>query len=193
MISDRIGHRLDPYLHFLYKKILGEHGNPNVLTFLGFLATLIASCLILIGRWIPAGLFLILAGFFDLFDGMVARKFGKATPFGGFLDSVLDRYSDLFFLLALLIHYLRQANTSLVILVFVTSMGTALVPYARARAEAAQVPCRIGLMERAERLILLTAGTLLGWMVPVLWLLAVLTHLTVLQRIYYVWKKLRSS
>jgi CDP-diacylglycerol--glycerol-3-phosphate 3-phosphatidyltransferase len=72
-------------------------------------------------------------------------------------------------------------------------MGTVLIPYVRAKAEALQVPCTVGLMERAERIILLSIGTLFQWMEPILWVLAILTHFTVLQRIYYVWKKLNSS
>jgi len=192
MIGNRIGHRLDPFLYRVLKKILGEHGNPNFFTLMGFFATLIASFLILKGLWLLAGLAIILSGLFDLFDGVVARKLGKVTPFGGFLDSVLDRYSDLLLLLAILIHYLKREDPGLIILTFFVSMGTVLIPYARAKAEALQVPCTIGLMERAERIILLSIGTIFQWMEPVLWILAILTHFTVLQRIYYVWKKLRS-
>src|SRR4030043_1862199 len=189
MIGNKIGHRLDPYLYYVFKKILGEHGNPNFFTLLGFFATLVASLLILKGLWLLAGLTIILSGLFDLFDGVVARKFGKVTALGGFLDSVLDRYSDLILLLALLIYYLRKGEPDLVILTSFVSMGTVLIPYVRAKAEALQVPCTIGLMERAERIILLSIGTLFQWMEPVLWILAILTHFTVLQRIYYVWKK----
>jgi CDP-diacylglycerol--glycerol-3-phosphate 3-phosphatidyltransferase len=192
MIGNKIGHRLDPYLYYVFKKILGEHGNPNFFTLLGFFATLVASLLILKELWFLAGLTIILSGLFDLFDGVVARKFGKVTALGGFLDSVLDRYSDLILLLALLIYYLRKGEPDLVILTSFVSMGTVLIPYARAKAEALQVPCTIGLMERAERIILLSIGTLFQWMEPVLWILAILTHFTVLQRIYYVWKKLRN-
>jgi CDP-diacylglycerol--glycerol-3-phosphate 3-phosphatidyltransferase len=123
----------------------------------------------------------------------MARRLGKATPFGAFLDSVLDRYSDLFLLLAFVIYYLQQENLNLVILTSFVSIGTALIPYARAKAEALEIPCSIGLMERAERIILLSAGTLFHWMEPVLWILAILTHFTVLQRIYHVWKKTRSK
>ena len=191
MIGNKIGHRLDPYLYYVFKKILGEHGNPNFFTLMGFFATLAASFLIIKGFWFIAGLAIILSGLFDLFDGVVARKFGKVTALGGFLDSVLDRYSDLFLLLALLIYYLRKGEPDLVILTSFVSMGTILIPYVRAKAEALQVPCTIGLMERAERIILLSIGTLFQWMEPILWILAVLTHFTVLQRIYYVWKKLR--
>ena len=190
MIGDKIGHRLDPYLFSLYHKMLGANGTPNLLTLLGLLAMLLASFLVFRGYWVYAGLAILLSGILDLFDGVIARRLNKVTRFGGFFDSVLDRYSDLLFLFALLLVYLKQDRRDLVILVFVVAIGTALVPYARARAEAAQVVCNIGLMERAERLILLVAGTLFHVMVPVLWILAVLTHITVLQRIYHVWKKL---
>ncbi len=191
MIGNKIGHRLDPYINFVLKTTLGNHGNPNLFTLTGFIATLLASFLIIKESWFLAGLAIVLSGLFDLFDGVVARNLGKVTPFGGFLDSVVDRYSDLFLLMALLIHYLRKGNPDLVILTSFVSIGTALIPYARARAEAAQIKCNAGLMERAERIILLSVGALLQWMDPVLWALAILTHFTVLERIYYVWKKLR--
>jgi CDP-diacylglycerol--glycerol-3-phosphate 3-phosphatidyltransferase len=193
MIGNKIGHRLDPYLYSILKIFLREHGNPNVFTFMGFFATLVASLLILKGFWIFAGLAIILSGLLDLFDGVVARKLGKATAFGSFLDSVLDRYSDLLLLLAILIYYLRKEDPGLVILTAMVSMGTILIPYVRAKAESLQIPCTIGLMERAERIILLSIGTLFHSLEPILWILAILTHFTVLQRIYYVWKKLRAN
>jgi CDP-diacylglycerol--glycerol-3-phosphate 3-phosphatidyltransferase len=192
MIGNKIGHRLDPYLYYLLKNILGEHTNPNFFTLLGFFATLVASFLILKGFWLLAGLAIILSGLLDLFDGVAARKLGKVTALGGFLDSVLDRYSDLLLLLALLIDGLRKGDSSLVLLISFASMGTVLIPYVRAKAEALQISCTVGLMERAERIILLSVGTLFQWMEPILWILAIFTHFTVLQRIYYVWKKLSS-
>jgi CDP-diacylglycerol--glycerol-3-phosphate 3-phosphatidyltransferase len=190
MIGNRIEHRLDPYLNSLIKKVFGERGNPNFFTILGFLATLIASFFILKEFWVLAGLAIILSGLFDLFDGVVARSLGKVTTFGGFLDSVLDRYSDLLPLLAFLIHYMKKGSLDLVILTSLVSMGTALIPYVRARAEAINIPCNVGIMERAERIILLSAGTLFDWMEPILWALVILTHFTVVHRIFYVWKKL---
>ena len=191
MIGNKIEHRLDPYLHPILKLFSGEHGNPNFFTLMGFVVTLAASFLVIKGFWFFAGLAIILSGLFDLFDGVVARKLGKVTALGSFLDSVSDRYSDLLFLLALLIYYLRKGDPDLVILTSMVSIGTVLIPYIRAKAESLHVPCNIGLMERAERIILLSIGTLFQWMVPVLWILVILTHFTVLQRIYYVWKKLR--
>ena len=193
MIGNKIGHQLDPFLYKVLSKVFGERGNPNSFTFMGFLATLIASIFILKEFWVAAGLMIILSGLFDLFDGVAARKLGKVTAFGGFLDSVLDRYSDLLVLLALLIYYLNKGNSALVILTFFVAIGTVLIPYVRAKAESIQIPCSIGLMERAERIILLSAGALFNLMEPILWILAILTHFTVLQRIYYVWKKLRPS
>jgi len=192
MIGNKIGHRLDPLLYKALSKVFGKRGNPNSFTIMGFFATLVASILILKELWLAAGLMIILSGFFDLFDGVVARKLGKVTALGGFLDSVLDRYSDLLLLLALLIYYLRKDVPGLVILTSIVSIGTVLIPYVRAKAESLQIPCSIGLMERAERIILLSAGALFQWMEPILWILAILTHFTVFHRIYYVWKKLRT-
>jgi CDP-diacylglycerol--glycerol-3-phosphate 3-phosphatidyltransferase len=192
MLSNRLGHRLDPYLYQAFKKILGEKGNPNLFTLLGFFSTLAASLLILKEYWILAGLSIVLSGLFDLLDGAIARSLGKTTVWGGFFDSVVDRYSDLIFLLALTSYYLREADPDLVILASVAAIGTALIPYVRAKAEALQLSCQIGLMERAERIILLSLGTLFNCMEPVLWILAILTHFTVLHRIYAVWKELHS-
>jgi CDP-diacylglycerol--glycerol-3-phosphate 3-phosphatidyltransferase len=192
MIGDKVGHRLDPWLYTALSKVFGKKGNPNSFTIMGLFATLIASALIVTELWVVAGLMIILSGLLDLFDGVLARKLERVTLFGGFLDSVLDRYSDLFLLLALLIYYLRKDVPGLVILTSVVSIGTILISYVRAKAESLQIPCSVGLMERAERIILLSAGTLFQWMEPILWILAILTHFTVIHRIYYVWEKMRS-
>ncbi len=190
MLSEKLGHRLDSYLYPPFKKIFGTRGNPNLLTLFGFFSTLLASYLILKGFWLGAGLAILLAGIFDLLDGVIARNLGKATLFGSFFDSVMDRYSDLLLLLALILHYLRKGEDHLVVLTSVVVIGTALIPYVRAKAESLQLSCRIGWMERAERIILLALGALLGWMEWILWILAILTHFTVLHRIYHVWKTL---
>jgi CDP-diacylglycerol--glycerol-3-phosphate 3-phosphatidyltransferase len=192
MIGNKVGRRLDPWLYTVLSKIFGTRGNPNSFTIMGFFATLIASVFIIKELWVAAGLMIILSGLLDLFDGVLARKLERVTLFGGFLDSVLDRYSDLFLLLALLIYYLRKGVPGLVVLTSVVSIGTILIPYVRAKAESLQIPCSVGLMERAERIILLSAGTLFQWMEPILWILAILTHFTVIHRIYYVWEKMRS-
>jgi len=191
MIGNKIGHRLDPYIHSIIKRLFGHRGNPNFFTLMGFLATLLASFLIVRGSWFLAGLAILLSGIFDLFDGVIARTLNKVTPFGGFLDSVTDRYSDLILLLSYLVYYLKGGDSTTVILIFFVSIGTAVIPYTRARAEAARIQCSAGLMERAERITLIAIGTFFGLMEPVLWVLALLTHFTVLERIYHVWKKMK--
>ncbi len=193
MLSDKLGHRLDAYLYPPFKKLFGDRGNPHLLTLLGFFSMLIASGLLLKGSWRLAGVMIGLSGLFDLMDGVVARNQGKVTPFGGFFDSVMDRYSDLLLLLGLTGHYVQAGEKDLLILTFVVTIGIALIPYARAKAESLQISCHVGWMERAERLILLTAGALFNWMEPVLWILALLTHLTVLHRILHVWRALRKN
>jgi phosphatidylglycerophosphate synthase len=190
MISNKIGHRLDPYLYHSLKFLFGRYPYPTLFTLAGFLSALVASLLLVGGYWFIAGLAIVLSGLFDLLDGVAARTLGKVTRFGGFLDSVLDRYSDLFLLFALIIYFLKKENDRLVILSSFVSMGTVLIPYVRAKSEALEIPCNTGLMERSERIILLAIGALFHWMEPVLWVLAVLTHFTVLQRIYYVLKKI---
>jgi len=147
MIGDKIGHRLDPYLFSLYHKMLGANGTPNLLTLLGLLAMLLASFLVFRGYWVYAGLAILLSGIFDLFDGVIARRLNKVTGSVAFLTPSLIVTQTSSFFLALLLFYLKQDRRDLVILVFVVAIGTALVPYARARAEAAQVVCNIGLME----------------------------------------------
>lgn len=193
MIGNKIGHKLDPLLFQIIVKVFGNHISPNLFTLIGFLINLIASYLILTGRWFLAGLMIIFSGLFDLFDGVAARNLNKVTKFGAFFDSVLDRYSDLFLLLGFIIYYLKLEEPGLVILTSFVSIGTILISYIRARAEALNVSCNIGLMERAERIILISIGTLFSIMEPILWIMAVLTHVTVLHRIYYVWKRLRVS
>lgn len=191
MIGNKIGHRLDPFLFKIILRVFGRYISPNIFTLIGFLINLIASYLVLTGRWFLAGLMIILSGLFDLFDGVAARNLNKVTNFGAFLDSVLDRYSDLLLLMGFIIYYLKLEEPRLVILTSIVSIGTILISYIRARAEALNISCNVGLMERAERIILISIGTLFSIMEPILWIMAGLTHLTVLQRIYYVWKKLR--
>jgi len=190
MIGNKIGHRLDPYLHPVLKLFSGEHGNPNFFTFMGFVVTLVASFLVIKGFWFFAGLAIILSGLFDLFDGVVARKLGKVTALGSFLDSVLDRYSDLLFLLALLIYYLRKGDPDLVIL----TLWSASVRFDSLYSSQGGVVTR-SVQHRAYG----TGGTdhpslyrdAISMDGSFLWILVILTHFTVLQRFYYVWKKLR--
>ena len=142
---------------------------------------------------IAAGLFMLFGGVLDMLDGIVARTSGRVTKFGAFLDSVLDRYSDAFLFLSISYYLAAQGNHTGSFLSLGTLVGAFLISYARARAEGLGIPCNTGIMERPERIILLIFATLTGWLVPVLWIMLVLTHVTVLQRIYYVWHRTRKD
>jgi CDP-diacylglycerol--glycerol-3-phosphate 3-phosphatidyltransferase len=194
MISSKIGHRLDSPLSKIIKFVFKTKNlNPTYFTLLGLLVNILAAIAFVDGKWLWAGILILTAGLFDMLDGAVARTFGKVSNFGGFLDSVIDRYSDLVLLIGLIIYYAQHNNMHLLVLTAVVSIGTILIPYTRARAEVFIPHCDVGIMERAERIILLALGGLLQnvfhAMPIVLWILAVFTHLTVFYRIYYTWKE----
>ncbi len=193
MIGSKVGHSLDPYMVRVYRLLFRNMVvSPNVLTVFGLFFSVLAFVFtgIVEHLWL-AGICLALSGFFDLMDGAVARTMNMVTRFGGFFDSVLDRYSDLLVMLGIFIHFLRRNDTTFSILTFFAAIGVALIPYARARAEAASIQCRNGLLERPERLALLVVGLLFSVLRPVVVILAVLTHITVLQRVFLVRKSVR--
>jgi len=193
MISSKIGHRLDPYVYRVAKHLLGKNINPNILTFSGFILNAGAAFLLTLGYAKGGGFAILGAGLCDLLDGAMARNQGRATPFGAFFDSVMDRYSDLIVLLGILLFYAFRGSSGMVALTSVVLIGTALVPYTRARAEGVIEKCTVGLLERPERIVLLAVGALFNLMVPILWILAVFTHITVIQRIHYTWKQLKGK
>jgi len=193
LIGSRIGHSLDPLLLRIYAFLFfGKRVTPNVLTVCGLLVSLVAAYIVAVHNAPSiAGGLLLLAGFFDLLDGAVARKTDTATRFGGFLDSVLDRYSDLLVMLGVSAYFLRGNDALFCLATFFAAVGVAIVPYARARAEAASIECHNGILERPERIVLLVIGLLFGGIVlkAVVLILAVLTHVTVIQRILLVQKQ----
>lgn len=191
MISARLNHRFDKPLAPFAHQIILTGITPNSLTVAGFIVSLAASASFVSGMPRLAGILILLSGGFDLLDGVVARTTGKATRFGAFLDSVLDRYSDAALFLG--IGILLSENPINILILSLTFIGTFLISYVRARAEGLGFTCNIGLMERPERIILLSIGGIFNILVPVLWILLVLTHLTVLQRIYHIWSKTRRT
>ncbi len=193
MIGSKVGHSLDPYVLRVYRLLFRSAVvSPNALTVFGLFFSILASIFtgIFERLWL-AGVCLLLSGFFDLMDGAVARNMNMETRFGGFFDSVLDRYSDLLVMLGIFVHFLRLNAAVFSVLTFFAAIGVALIPYARARAEAASVECRNGLLERPERIVLLVIGLLFNVLKPIVVILAVLTHVTVLQRIFLVRKSVR--
>ena len=193
MIDSKIGHRLDPLLVRIFRLLFGNAPiRPNVLTLIGFFFSLLTFVFTaVLGQLTIAGLFLVVSGFFDLLDGAVARSTNMVTRFGGFLDSVLDRYSDLIVMFGISVYFLRRADTLSSMVAFFAAIGVAIVPYAKARAEAASIACRSGILGRPERVILLTIGLLFQVLEPVVFVLAVLAHATVFQRVISVRKASR--
>ena len=139
-----------------------------------------------------AGLVIIGAGIFDMVDGRVARQTEQVTVFGAFFDSVIDRYSDVVLFFGLLVFYARGNRFFYVVLAAFVMVTSLMVSYTRARAEALIGTCKVGFMERPERVVLIIIGALFnrwGAMAPVLWVLAVLSTITVIHRIRYTYQK----
>jgi phosphatidylglycerophosphate synthase len=185
MVTRKIGETLKHALDAVVMAFAASGINPNFLTFIGFSINLLAAYLFAYGYFRWAGATIILAGVFDMTDGRVARLANRVTPFGGFYDSVMDRYSDLCLLIGLLIYYGRINRYFYVSLVAVAMIGAVMTSYTRARAENLIPSCKVGFLERPERVVMIIIGALANRMAPVLWLIAVLSHLTVIHRIAY--------
>ncbi len=185
MITRQIG-KACGYAHDALVRVFATlRVNPNILTSIGFAINMVAAYLFAFGYFFAAGVTVFLAGIFDLTDGPVARFTRRVTPFGGFLDSVLDRYSDLILLIGLLVYYGRINRFGYVALVAVAMIGSVMTSYTRARAENLIPTCKVGFLERPERIVLIIIGALFDRMAPVLWVIVVLSNLTVLHRILY--------
>lgn len=189
MLSAQLGHFLDKLLGGILKHIRLD---PNILTITGFFITVIAA-FSLPYNLVLGGFFICLGGIFDMLDGSVARVTGRETKFGAFLDSVLDRYSDAFLFCGFTLYLIKEnpINLSGVTLTLVAMLGSFLISYTRARAEGLGKECHVGLLERPERIILMALGAFTGWILPVMYIMAVLTNITVIQRIYHVYKNLK--
>jgi phosphatidylglycerophosphate synthase len=166
---------------------------PNAFTFLGLAVNSAAAALFALGLFQQAAAVLFLAGFLDMADGQVARRAGRVTAFGGYLDSTLDRYSDLAVYMGLVVHYTLIGRTFYMALAAVAMASSFMVSYSRARAESLIPSCKVGFMERPERLVLLIIGGALRRMAPVLWVIATLSTITVIHRVAYTWRELRAG
>ncbi|HUV13673.1 MAG TPA: CDP-alcohol phosphatidyltransferase family protein [Acidobacteriota bacterium] len=184
MISNRIGEGAQIILRRIISILIFFKVRPNHLTFFGFLISIGVAYYFAMGQFRLAGVVLIVAGLFDMVDGMVARKLGQETPFGAFFDSIMDRYSDLIMYLGLIIYYGRADRINYVVLVGIVMMGSVLTSYARARAECLIPKCKVGFLERPERIVLLLIGSFY-FMDPVIWVIAVISNWTVVHRILY--------
>src|SRR6516225_11730046 len=163
--------------------------HPNVLTFLGLLINIWAAWLFAQGNFRWAGVVVIGAGLFDMVDGRVARATSQVTKFGGFFDSVLDRYSDLALYMGLLVYYASINRFPYIVLTAIAMTGSVMVSYARARAENSIPKCKVGFLERPERIVLIIIGALFNHMAQVLWVIAILSNVTVIHRMIYTWQE----
>ncbi|MFO7695602.1 MAG: CDP-alcohol phosphatidyltransferase family protein [Anaerolineae bacterium] len=165
----------------------------NTLTILGCLLQLGAGALVATGRLSLGGVVLAATAVFDAFDGALARQRGGATRFGAFLDSNLDRVAESGVLLGLAWYFMNQPGQVEEFLVYAALVGSWMVSYARARAEGLGIQCKDGLFTRVERTIALILGLVSGWIVPVLWILAIGTVLTAIHRMISVYLQVRDQ
>jgi len=187
--------KLRPQVKMVLDPLAGRIGiNPNIITIIGLLMSIIAAVTFAIGNLLLGAIFIGLSGFVDMLDGAVARKQLRTTPFGGVLDSTMDRFSDAFILIGII--YGGFVNPIVGVLALHASIT---VSYVRARAESEGVKCNVGIAERPERLVILMAGAFLGYLIDPLIMYAavaivmVLGYITVVQRLYHTWKELKDS
>jgi CDP-diacylglycerol---glycerol-3-phosphate 3-phosphatidyltransferase len=188
-ITRGIGAACNVIIRLIVRGLALSKIHPNVLTFVGLLINIWAAVLLARGQFVWAGVVIIGAGIFDMVDGRVARETNQVTRFGGFFDSVLDRYSDLALLIGLLVYYGTINRPFYVVLTAVVMMASVMISYARSRAENTIPQCKVGFMERPERIVLLIIGALTDRMAPVLWVIAVLGNLTVFHRMLFTWQE----
>src|SRR5881296_86434 len=179
------------------------HINPNILTVIGVAINVGSGVLFGLGHFFWAGIVLIVANLFDMLDGQVARLSGRVTSYGGFLDSSLDRLSDMVVFVGLMVFYARDTEFHSTLNVFLAGagmMGSVMVSYASARAESLIPKCDVGFLRRPERVVLLIIGALsthpssdslfANRMPAVLWILAVGSFWTFAHRVYHTWSEL---
>ncbi len=186
-ITQAIGAGCGAIIRVIVRGLSLSRIHPNVLTFFGLVINIWAAWLLAKGQFRAAGFVIIGAGLFDMVDGRVARETNRVTRFGAFFDSVLDRCSDMALLIGLLVWYGNNNQPGYVVLTAVAMMACVMISYARARAENLIPTCKVGFMERPERVVLVIIGALFDKMAPVLWVIAVLGNLTMIHRMIFTW------
>ena len=162
---------------------------PNILTLIGLFINVFAAILFANGMFTWAGLVVLFAGIFDMVDGEVARRTGHVTRFGAFFDSVIDRYSDMILFFGLVVWYAKLDRIFYAGLVVLSLIGSIMTSYTRARAESLIPACKVGFLERPERIVLLIIGALTNRMGAAMWVMAILSNWTVSQRIWHTWQE----
>jgi phosphatidylglycerophosphate synthase len=167
--------------------------HPNILTFVGVLINVLAAFELARGHFMTAGAIMVAANIFDFIDGKVAIELDAVSAFGGFWDSVIDRFSDIALFLGLIYLYSHLGRTDYVMVTAITMMFVIMTSYTRARAESLIKKCKVGFMERPERIVLFMIGAFTNRMAAVMWVIGVLSVFTVADRIIYTYRELRES
>ena len=191
MIKSTVGKNLDVWIRRLFPFLFWARLDPNSLTVAGALVSTGAAALFAAGSPRAAGITILAGGFFDLVDGVVARHRGIATRFGAFLDSTLDRWTDVVLLSGVSVYFARVGEPENVALAGFALATTVLVSYSKARAELVLEHFEVGLMERAERVVVLAAGAILGLLVLALWIIAAGSAITAGQRIALAYREMQ--
>lgn len=197
MLSNLLRQRAQALLNAIARALNALGVTPNLLTITGFLAMCAVGVVLALGHFALGGVLIIVAGIFDALDGTLARLTNRATKFGAFLDSTTDRFAEGALYFGILYWYLQRGMVFVAYLIFFTLLGSLMVSYARARAEGIGVECKEGLMTRFERIALLVIGLLLTALfydapiLIVLGILAILTNVTAVQRMWLVYRATR--
>jgi CDP-diacylglycerol--glycerol-3-phosphate 3-phosphatidyltransferase len=204
MIGEFIGGACQRALNGIVRQLARLNPNPNLLSVIGLGINVFAALLYGYGQFFYAGLVMIAANIFDMLDGRVARLTGRVTRFGAFLDSSLDRLSDMLVFLGIIIFYARDNQNHSTLYAALTGaalIGSVMVSYTSARAESLIPKCDVGFLRRPERVVLLVLGSLTVWpqsthpllnkMPATIWLMAVLSYWTFSHRLYHTWRELR--
>jgi CDP-diacylglycerol--glycerol-3-phosphate 3-phosphatidyltransferase len=164
--------------------------HPNLLTLTGVIINVIAAWQLALGRFVHAGWIMIVANIFDFIDGKVARELQMESAFGGFWDSVMDRFSDITLFIGLIYLYAHLGRPDYVVITALAMMFSVMTSYTRARAESVIEKCKVGFMERPERIVLFMIGAFTNRMAAILWVIGVLSIVTVADRIHLTWREL---
>ncbi len=183
VLRQRIGALLEGLLRPVAQTLARSDISPNHVTVAGLVVNAVAAWLIVRGDFFLAGAMYLLGGGFDLLDGMLARAADRVTAVGAYLDSTLDRISEGVVFAAIAYVFAREGQAVDAGMVLLALLGSLLVSYTRARAEALNLACKMGIATRPERVVLIALGLATGWLAPVIYLLVVLTGITVVQRI----------
>ncbi len=192
-LRDFLGERVRRFLGPLTRALDRLHISPNQITVTGALLNVVAAVLVARELLIVGGVVFLVAGSLDMLDGALARFANRVTPFGSFLDSTLDRASEGAILVAVAYLFSRQGRSMDVALVTVALLGSVLVSYTRARAEALGLECKVGLMSRPERVVLIAVGLFFNVLPYIVYILAALTTFTVVQRVVHTYRQLRAG